>query len=321
MSGAAGRKGANQVRWGFVFDMRTQGPILRDRVLAWFADRQHGVVSREQLLAAGVSAQAIGRAVRAGRLRPLFRGVYAVGHIAVRREGWWMGALLACGGGAALSHQTAATLWELHKGSILPVALITPTDRGRKQSRIKVHRTRLHETETLVRDGLRVTTPARTIVDLAATLSARSLREMVERAQDGRRFDPDGISTTLARVPRQAGARPLMDLLELMQPDTDNARSHLERLFLSLVRHARLPRPEVNREIADRKRDFVWPRQRLVVEVDGYRYHSSRQAKRRDHRRDRQLTTLDWRPVRFTYEDVAFEPAQIARELTALLES
>jgi very-short-patch-repair endonuclease len=104
-----------------------------------------------------------------------------------------------------------------------------------------------------------------------------------------------------------------------MAPDNDNARSHLERLFLTLTRKANLPKPIPNHDIAGRRRDFAWPVERLVVETDGYRYHSSRTAKRRDNRRDRELTALGWRPVRFTYEEVAFEPRVVGEELARLL--
>jgi very-short-patch-repair endonuclease len=173
--------------------------------------------------------------------------------------------------------------------------------------------------DALLRDNLRVTTPSRTIVDLAATLESRALRDVVERAQDLRRFDPDDIRDTLARAPRRPGTRRLHDLITVLAPDEDNARSHLERLFFALTRKARLPTPVSNHEIGGRSRDFAWPDQRLVVETDGYRYHSSRQAKRRDNRRDRQLTALGWRPVRFTYEEIAFEPGEVARELVRLL--
>jgi very-short-patch-repair endonuclease len=299
--------------------MGTQLPTRRDRVVGALADGQHGVVSRAQLLAAGLTARVIRRAVEAGRLRPVFRGVYAVGHLALPREGWWMAALLACGEGAALSHRTAASLWGFLSGPILPVDVTTSTDRGRSHAAITTHRTPLAPFDALVRDGLRVTAPARTIVDLAAILSGRALREAVQRAQDLRRFDAEDIQATLARVPRRPGARRLQDLITLLAPHKDNARSHLERLFLRLVRTARLPKPACNHEVAERSRDFVWPEQRLVVEADGYRFHSSRQAKRRDNRRDRQLTALGWRPVRFTYEEIAFEPAEVAAELAALL--
>jgi very-short-patch-repair endonuclease len=299
--------------------MGTQGAARRDRVVGALADRQHGVVARQQLLAVGQTPRVIRRAVEAGRLRPVFRGVYAVGHVALRREGWWMAALLACGPDAALSHRTAATLWRLRTDPSLPVDVTTSTGHGRKHARITTHRTRLHPLDAVVIDDLRVTTPSRTIVDLAATLTGRPLRELVERAQDLRRFDRDDLRAALARAPRRPGTGRLEDLIALVSPDADNARSHLERLFLLLVRRARLPRPIPNHEIAGRARDFVWPEKRLVVETDGYRYHSSRQARRRDNRRDRELTAGGWRPVRFTYEEIAFEPDDVARELAGLL--
>jgi very-short-patch-repair endonuclease len=299
--------------------MRVEGAAHRDRVVGHLADRQHGVVSREQLLGAGMGRGAIARGVESGRLRPVFRGVYAVGHVALRREGYWMAALLACGSTAVLSHRTAATIWELLAGPPMPVDVITTAGKGRKRAGITTHRTRLDPLDALVIDDLRVTTPSRTIVDLAATLSGRALRDVVERAQDLRRFDPEDLKATLTRAAPRRGARRLDDLLTLMAPDADRARSHLERLFLALTRKARLPRPAPNHEIGGRKRDFVWSEHRLVVETDGYRYHSSRAARRRDNRRDRHLTALGWRPVRFTYEEIAFEPAAVAKELTGLL--
>jgi very-short-patch-repair endonuclease len=299
--------------------MGTQGTNRRDQVVGALADRQHGVVSRGQLLAAGQTPRVVRRAVEAGRLRPVFRGAYAVGHLALRREGWWMAALLTCGQGAALSHRTAAMVWGLLTGPVLPIDVTTAAAKGRKHAHITIHRMRLAPLDALVRDNLRVTTPSRTIVDLAATLEGRALRDTVERAQDLRRFDPDDIRSTLARAPRRPGTRRLHDLITVLAPDKDSARSHLERLFLALTRRARLPKPATNHEIAGRSRDFAWPDQRLVVETDGYRYHSSRQAKRRDNRRDRQLTALGWRPVRFTYEEIAFEPGEVAQELVRLL--
>jgi very-short-patch-repair endonuclease len=171
--------------------------------------------------------------------------------------------------------------------------------------------------DTMRVDGLRTTTPARTIVDLAGTLKGRELRHLVERAQDLQRFHPEEIRPTANGRP---GTRALINLLDLMQPDKDNARSHLERLFLAVVRRARLPRPRVNHPIAGKRRDFVWPEDRLVVEVDGYEYHSSREAMRKDRRRDRELTAQQWRPARFTFEEVAFEPLAVAQELAILLQ-
>jgi very-short-patch-repair endonuclease len=297
--------------------LRTKGTIAS--IIGGIADRQQGVVARAQLLAAGLSSDVIGRAVRSGLLRPVFRGVYAVGHTALRREGWWMAGLLTCGDGATLSHFTAGTFWRLLHHPTRPIHVIVPASRGRKQRGIEPHRSRLHPAEVVRSDGLRVATPARTIVDLSSVLTPPSLRELVERAQDLRRFNPREIAASIERVPKRRGARELATLLQLLQPDAENARSYLERLFLPIVRRAKLPRPEVNVPIAGKRRDFVWREQRLVVETDGYRFHSSRAAMQRDRQRDRELTALGWRPARFTYEEVAFERARVGVELATLL--
>jgi very-short-patch-repair endonuclease len=230
-----------------------------------------------------------------------------------------MAALLACGDTAALSHRSAAALWGFAGGPVRPIDLIAAGNRGRTQPGLRTHRMRLHPDETVRFDGLRITTPARTIADLAPRLDPQALRRLVERAQDMRRFDPAAIHAHLSRHPRRPGSAFLRDLIALIEPDADGARSHLERLFLRLVRLARLPEPEVNLRIGRATRDFAWPSKRVVVEVDGYAYHSSRKAKRRDHRRDRALTALGWRPLRFTYEEVALQPEAVAKEIGELL--
>jgi very-short-patch-repair endonuclease len=296
--------------------MRTKGTTGRDWVVGRLADRQHGVVSRVQLIAAGLSHDQIVRALKAGRLRPVFRGVYAVGHGVLSRKGWWQAALLACGAGATLSHGSACQLWNLRQGPTEPITLTVSSGRGRKIDGIVASRRPLAPESTMRIDRLAVTTPARTIVDMATRESPRGMRELVERAQDRGHFHPKAMRTEAAGA---RGGRPLLDLLEVLEPNSDNARSHLERLFLTLVRGARLPRPRVNEPIDGRRRDFVWPGQRLVVETDGYRYHSSPAALRRAKARDRRLVVLGWRPARFTYEDVAFEPDVVAAELADLL--
>ena len=298
--------------------MATRSPTSRDWTIGRLADRQFGVVSRAQLLARGLSADVIGDAVRAGRLRPLHRGVYAVGHVQLRREGTWMAALLACGEGSVLSHQSAAALWRIGDGGVDPIDLIVAGDGGRKRRGIKTRRQVLAADEILVRDGLRVTTPERTLVDLAAAWDGRTLRKLVERAQDARRFNPAAIERVAARRPHHRGTAALLALATLLGPDADRAASELERLFLKLCRRARVPPPLVNELIGGRRRDFVWPDVRLVIETDGYAYHSSRRAFRRDRQRDRELTALGWRPARFTFEEVVLEPRLVVAEIGAL---
>ena len=303
------RRGRTWLEWGLVCDMRTQSPNHRDGVVGGIADAQHGVASRAQLLAAGLSGDAIGRALRAGRLHSLFRGVYAVGHLAISREAWWQAALLACGEGAVLSHQTAAQLWDLRRGELFPISVIVSGDRGRKHRRIQARRTPLDPADHMKLDGLAVTTPARTIVDLAGELGPRQLRELVERAQDLRRFNPREIRAILERQPRRRpGGRALLDFIDLLEPDRDGARSRLERLFPP----ARSPSApaQARGERGDRGRP---PRLRLARPAAGGRGRRLRlpllaAAMRRDHLRDRRLVppagdrpdspTRTWRSTR-----------------------
>lgn len=301
--------------------MGYQSPNHRDLVAGQIADGQHGVVSHTQLVVAGLGRKAIFNSLKAGRLRPMFRGVYAVGHFALTWKGWWQAALLACGDDAVLSHRTATQLWRMRPGELFPISVIVRGRAGRKHNRINSYRMSLERSEWMRFDGLRVTTPGRTLVDMAGELGPRQLRELVERAQDLHRFDATEIRAVLANHPRRPGVRALLDFVQLLGPDAYGARSHLERLFIPLVRRARLPRPEVNEMVEGARRDFVWRAQRLVVEVDGYAYHSSRRAIRTDRGRDRRLLTAGWRPARFTFEDVAFEPAATAEELTSLLDA
>lgn len=294
--------------------MPRKGPNQLDRLVAERGDRQFGVVSREELLAA-LAEEAVDQAVAKLRLRPLFAGVYAVGHTAIRREGWWLAALKACGEGATLGGRSAGQYWRLCRGPLLPIAVYVPGDRGRKKDRIPTRRAVLDRTEVLRRDGLRVTTPSRTIVDLHAARGPRQRRELIEHAQDLGRFDAEAVRGCLALHSRQPGRGPLLDFLELLERREDGTRSHLERLFLPLARRGGMERPLVNERVEGRERDFVWPARRLVVEVDGHAFHSSRAAIRRDKARDRELIAARWLPARFTYEDVAFEPAGVVAEL------
>lgn len=265
-----------------------------------------------------MSHSAITRSIAAGRLRPLLRGVYAVGHAVVSPDGWCQAALLACGSESVLSHRTACARWGLRHAGLFPLSVIVPGDRGRKHDHIETRRMKLDRGDWVRFDGLRVTTAARTIIDMAGELRGKEMRLLVERAQDLKRFDPTEIEQVLSRNPRCRGSRPVLTLIALLQPAQDGTKSYLERLFLTLIRKAGLPIPEVNVRVENRERDFVWRDCRVVIEVDGYAHHCSRAAMRRDKARDRELTAALWRPVRFTYEEVAFEPDATAAELKRL---
>jgi hypothetical protein len=129
--------------------MRGRSPNQLDRVVAERGDRQFGVVSRDELLAVS-SVQTVDRAVAKLRLRPLFAGVYAIGHTAIRREGWWLAALKACGANATLGGRSAGQYWRYDRGPLFPVTVFVPGDRGRKKGRILTRRAVLDPSEAII---------------------------------------------------------------------------------------------------------------------------------------------------------------------------
>jgi very-short-patch-repair endonuclease len=268
-------------------ELRVEDP---DRIVAQIAARQHGVVSTEQLLRAGLSRSAITRRLRAGRLHRVYRGVYAVGHPGLSTEGKWMAAVLACGDGAALSHRSAAELWRLLEVADGPVHATVPVAGGRRsRPGLRIHRVpSLTPADTTRRQGIAVTTPARTLSDLRSVLSRDQFGRAVRQAE-------------FRRLP--------IDATGLLP---DRTASELERIFLRLVRRYRLPIPEVNVRVGGYEVDFLWREQRLIVETDGYRYHRGSAAFEDDHMRDNRLMALGGTVLRFTYRRVVEAPEEVA---------
>jgi very-short-patch-repair endonuclease len=287
---------------------RHETPV--DRRVAALAARRHGVVATAQLHALGLSDHAIAHRVRHGRLARLHRGVYRVGPIAapLAREA---AALLACGADAALSHVSAAALWGLRASHDGPVHVTVPGASARGRADLRVHRAEV--VEATVRDGLRVTTPARTLRDLAAVLAQHDLDRAVEQALVLRLT----THAALAAAPTGRGAAALRRAL---RTDPALTRSEAERRLLGLVRGAGLPAPRANVRVAGREVDLLWPAQRLVVEVDGFAFHGSRHAFERDRRRDADLVAAGYRVVRFTWRQIAEEPLTVVARLARLLE-
>jgi very-short-patch-repair endonuclease len=267
-----------------------------DRIVADIARRQHGAVSTAQLRKAGLSRDAVLKRRRAGRLHPLHRGVYAVGHIAPSPERGWMAAVLALGDGAVLSHRSAAELWGLLPpgDSVAEVSLSNRNGRRRRPG-VRIHRpVSLENAETTRRRGIPVTAPARTLADLRSAVSAQELRRAV----------------------RQADILGLPIGLEIV---SDRTRSELERRFLWLCRRHRLPAPAVNMRIAGLVVDFCWVEQRLIVETDGYRYHRGRAAFEDDRARDLRLRGLGYEVLRLSHRQVVKDSAHVAAVLKAAL--
>src|SRR4051812_3645727 len=245
--------GAPKRFWRFTGHMREKSAKTSPDIwIARLAARQHGVISAGQLIAAGLTYEAIRRRARAGRLHRVFRGVYAVGHRNLTFQGWWMAAVLACGEGAVLSHLSAAMHWGLLKARMRSVDVTVPTTSGRQSRKgIRVHRsTRLTPRAVTIRRGIPTTTPARTILDL---------RRVVDRAT---------LEAAIARA--EIEHLHIDDLPGLLHEPT---RSELERRFLRLCKRHGLSKPEVNVRIGPYEVDFLWRGDKGVVGNDGYGAH------------------------------------------------
>ena len=291
--------------------------LHRDRAIATIAARQLGLVTAADLEAAGIRRGALARRIAAGRLRPLYRGVYVLGPVLVPNAER-LGATLSCGTEAALSHQAAAALWGIrpdHNGDID----VTVTRQLRPRAGIRIHRVRaLDRQDTTRRHGIPVTTPVRTLLDLAAVLDRSSLARAVEEAEVLRLVNSRRLTDLLARNRGRRGAAALRRVLELGH-EPAFTRSEAEARLLDLIRKARLPAPEVNARIGGYEVDFLWRAQRLVVEVDGYAYHSTRAAFERDRRKDADLQSRGLRTTRLTYRQIDKGPHATIALLAAAL--
>jgi hypothetical protein len=296
-----------------------RGQTAPDHGIARVAARQGGVITHAQLRRVGLSPQAIERRIRTGGLQPLHRGVFAVGHPLTGVDGRRWAAVLALGEEAFLSHSSAADAFAIR---VTSSGLIHVTVRGRRgrerRSGIRVHRPRaLSDDEVTTRHGLPITTPARTILDLASTgLRDRSLEAALDEAERRKLLDFAELDRLLARYPRRRGTRSLKAQLARYRGPAD-VRSRLERLAYELCDGNGLPRPLVNTVIEGKVRDFCWPHCRLVVEADSYRWHRSPSALNDDRERDVELTLAGFRTLRFTYEQVTRRPDYVVRALVA----
>lgn len=282
---------------------------------AWtLAERQHGIVTRGQLVDLGLSRRAIAHRIDRGRLFPLWRGVYAVGRREVTREGRWLAAVLACGEGALLSHRSAAALWGIRAYADPPIHVTVPAGRAPRRPGIRVHR----RSENLTIDrashlGIPVTGPATTLIDLAAEHEPQ-LEAAVNAANRSRLVDPETLRASADLRRGQPGAPRLLALLD--EPTFAPTDSHLERRFLALIHRADLPIPLTQVDLHGYRVDFYWPDLGLVVETDGLHYHRTAQQQAKDLRRDQAHTAAGLHTLRFAAAQVFHEPAAVTRTLT-----
>jgi hypothetical protein len=287
-----------------------------EAVVAEIARRSHGVVTRSELVGAGITPEEIRRRIERGALLPVHRGVYRVGHLAPSLEAVYLAAVKACGSGALLAGRAAAHLWSLIKRSPPPPEVLAPGER--RVPGVRVHRARRPELDrdAARRLGIPITTVPRTLVDLAAVLTEAGLARACHEAGVLHRTTPAQVNAVLERRPTSLGASTLRRVLYGEVPVT---LSRLESHFLERLEEAGLPLPETNRRAGGRRVDCRWPTEQLTVELDGYRYHSSRHAWERDRRREREARARGDEFRRYSYGDVFEDADLMLAELRALL--
>jgi very-short-patch-repair endonuclease len=294
-----------------------------DQRIRAIATVQRGRISRGQLVVAGIGAAQTARLLAAGRLVREQRGVFTVGHDAPTEYGAETSALLAVRTGAALSHWTAAHLWGLvapDREDGVVHATVHGCSGGRPKG-VRVHRSEiLHQRDLRILNGLPLTSPARTLLDLAPHLTARELERAVDQMVVHRAGHLGDLTELLRRCGRHPGTSALSDLV-IRHAGTTFTRSEAEERFLALVRDAQLPQPLVNARRHGFEVDFLWPELGIAVEIDGYAFHRGRSSFEDDRRRDAILKTKGIDVIRITWRQLTDEPLAVIARLAATLNS
>jgi very-short-patch-repair endonuclease len=278
------------------------------------AERQHGVVARRQLLALGLHPQAIKRRVENGRLHRLWPGVFAVGRPHVTRHGLWMAATLTCGEEAVLADESAATLSDMDgcERSYVIQVIVPPGVRRRRQG-ISVRTARLNPAHVGTIEGIPVTSPARTVLDLARTRSRYDLETAINQADKHDLIDPEGLREALSEFAGLPGASKLRRTLD--QRTFVLTEAGVERHFLPVARGIGLSKPLTQQWLNGYRVDFFWPGLGLVVETDGLRYHRTAAQQARDLVRTQAHFAAGLWPLRFTHGQVRFEKGYVEESL------
>jgi hypothetical protein len=262
-------------------------------------------------MALDYSAKAIAHRVGRGRLHPIWPGVYSVGTPHPTRLGRWMGAVLACGASAALSHGDAAALLGLRPKRHGPVhvSVLAPKDPSGRG--LVVHRRAAFE--ATAHQGIPVTTPAQTIADIAPGLTRDELEQTINDADFRGLVEVPVLRAAVQEIRTPGGARVRAAIDRRTFTLT---RSTLERLFLPIAARAGLPKPLTCVYVNGYEVDFYWPDLELVVETDGGSTHRTPGQQTRDSRRDNAHEVTRMRHLRFTHGQIRYEPAYVEETLT-----
>ena len=286
-----------------------------DAVIEAFARRQHRAVTWRQLEAAGVTRSAVKHRLATGSLTQLHLGVYRVGAVDEPLTSP-MAAVLACGPSAVLSHHAAAALHGIRPRHSGPIDVTVTEGHPRTRRGIRVHRAR--DIERVVVSGIPVTTVTRTLLDIATALSQRDLIRAIDEAQIQRKLDHTTLTEAVRQHTGHRGARALR-AAATKTTEPRLTRSEAERRLVELVEAAGLPRPQTNVKLGRWEVDALWEREGIVVEVDGFAYHSTRFAFERDRRKDGDLDDAGYRVLRLTWRQLTDERELVVARLARAL--
>jgi Transcriptional regulator, AbiEi antitoxin/Protein of unknown function (DUF559) len=296
------------------------GDVRADAVLAELAAAQHGVVTRRQLLAAGLSVDQVRLRLERERLLRLYRGVYAPGHVHLTRSGRLLAAAWSAGPEGLLCDVAAAGVHDLRANSATSLDVLLPRRRPwTPEPGIRAHiTTTLRPQDRATVDGIPVTSVARTAVDLAARHPARLVERVLDEMVALGVYDQRALDEQLSRS-HVRGARQLRAILAGRAAGTTITKSDLEELLLLVCDEHDLPRPRCNAWLIGLEVDAHWPRTRVVIELDSARFHASRTAFERDREKGNLLAAAGYTLLRITWRQLTDAPAVVAEQLRRLL--
>jgi hypothetical protein len=274
---------------------------------------------------AGLTTSAVRKRIQAGRLHRIHRGVYAVGHDRLTAHGRIMAAVLAYGPDAVASHRAAGRILGLREDNRAKVDISVPRGSVRQRPGIDAHASlTLRPKDITTAHAIPCTTVPRTLLDLADVVPRRQLERAVEQAQVMRVFDLRELEEVLDHANGRRGARVLRDVLAELQDEPGLTANDLEDHFLGVSRAAGLSRPAVNQWVTldegpPIRADFLWSRQRLIVEIDGWGSHRTRHGFERERLRDQRARLAGWDVLRFTRRQAINERARMTETVLAML--
>lgn len=304
-------------------DIRTKSGFRSvAEAIARLAERQHGAISRAQLLALGLTASAITRWISAGRLHVIHKGVYAFGRRRLTEFGEWTAAVLAGGERAALSHISAARLWRITTISERRQIHVTAVG-SRKRRGIRFHECALDAKEVTTRHGIPVTTPLRTLIDFAAVANQGQVDKAVREALYQHLVTTTSLTSCCSTLGNRRGSRKLRKAIKATKT-TGRTRSELEEAFLAFLDHHKLPPPDATNALMQLgdlqiEADFLWRDARLIIELDTQQTHDNPHSFEADRLRDRRLQAAGWRTVRITDDQIHYGPTTTAEDLDLLI--